>query len=105
MDQARTRHADLIAAVLSALFESPAESEPALRRAVGAGDQVPEPWAPYAEKVRTSSYRITAADVAALRAAGRTEEEIFEVTVAAATGAALQRLDAGLAALRGGGPT
>jgi alkylhydroperoxidase family enzyme len=69
---------------------------------VGAGDPVPEPWDSYAEKVRSHSYRITDVDVAALRAAGRSEEEIFEVTVAAATGAALRRLDAGLAALRGG---
>jgi hypothetical protein len=105
MDEARARNADLIAALRSALFGSPAETEPAFRRAVAAGAPVPDPWAAYAEKVRSSSYRITEADVAALRAAGRTEEEIFEVPVAAATGAALQRLDAGLAALRGGDAT
>jgi alkylhydroperoxidase family enzyme len=55
----------------------------------------------YAEKVRNHSYRVTDADIAALKGAGRTEEEIFEITVAAAMGAALHRLDAGLRAVRG----
>jgi hypothetical protein len=48
---------------------------------------------------------VTDEDIAALKAAGRTEEEIFEISVAVATGAALQRLDAGLRALGGGGAT
>jgi hypothetical protein len=94
------RHAELVAALRSAVFESPGETDPALRQAVGAGRPVPDPWGSYAEKVRAHSYRITDADIAALRAAGRTEEEIFEVTVAAATGEALRRLDAGLRVLR-----
>lgn len=102
MDEALARHADLVAAVRRAVFEDPAETEPALRRAVGAGAPVADPWGPYAEKVRDRSYRITDADIAALKGAGRTEEEIFEITVAAATGAALQRLEAGLRALREG---
>lgn len=100
MDEALARHAGLVAAVRRAVFEEPAETEPALRGAVGAGSAVADPWGSYAERVRDLSYRITDADVAALKAAGRTEEEIFEITVAAATGAALQRLDAGLRALR-----
>jgi hypothetical protein len=100
MDEAVTRHADLVTALRQAVFESAAETEAALRRAVGAGSTVAEPWDAYAEKVRDHSYRIADADIAALKAAGHTEEEIFEVTVAAATGAALQRLDAGLRALR-----
>jgi alkylhydroperoxidase family enzyme len=49
--------------------------------------------------VRDASYRITDGDVAALEAAGHSQEEIFEITVAAATGAALHRLDRALAAL------
>ena len=38
------------------------------------------------------------ADVADLKAAGHSEEAIFEVTVAAAVGAALRSLDAGMRA-------
>ena len=102
MDEALTRHADLVATLRRAVFEAPGETEPSIRRAVGSGGALPTPWAPYAEKVRDHSYRITDADIAGLKAAGRTEEEIFEVTVAAAVGAALHRLDAGLQAVRGG---
>jgi hypothetical protein len=100
MDEAVARHADLVAAVRRAVFESAGETEPALRRDVGAGSSVADPWGPYVGKVRDQSYRISDADVAALTAAGRTEEEIFEITVAAATGAALHGLDAGLRALQ-----
>ena len=68
---------------------------------MGTGASVAETWAAYVGKVRDASYRITDLDVSALKAAGCTEEEIFEVTVAAATGAALQRLDLGLRAMHG----
>ncbi|MEI8411810.1 hypothetical protein [Kribbella sp. CCNWLW201] len=43
---------------------------------------------------------MTDADVAELRAVGVSEDEIFEITVAAALGAACHRLDAGLRVLR-----
>ncbi len=100
MQDAGERHADLVAALRRAVFESPAETSAATRAAAGSGDPVPEPWTPYVAKVRDASYRITDSDVATLRAAGCSEEQIFEITVAAATGAALERLDAGLTALR-----
>ena len=102
MAEALTRHADLVAALRRAIFESPGETDPRTRRAAGAGGPLPGPWGSYAEKVRDSSYRLTDADIGDLKAAGRTEDEIFEITVAAATGAALRRLDAGLEAVRAG---
>ena len=46
-----------------------------------------EPMQSYAAKVRDESYRVTDADVAELRAAGLSEDEVFEITVAAALGA------------------
>jgi alkylhydroperoxidase family enzyme len=101
MDEAVVRPADRVAALRRAVFESAGAIDPAIRQAAGAGDRLPGPWGAYAEKVREQSYRITDADIAALKAAGGTEEEIFEVTVAAAMGAALRRLDAGLRAVRG----
>jgi hypothetical protein len=100
MQDAGERHADLVAALRRAVFESVAETAPDTRAAAGSGAAVPDPWGPYVAQVRDASYRITDADVAALRDAGCSEEQIFEVTVAAATGAALHRLDAGLRALR-----
>ncbi|MGH9280003.1 MAG: hypothetical protein ACRD12_18135 [Acidimicrobiales bacterium] len=60
-----------------------------------------EPPASYLANVRETSYRISDADVGALRAAGLGEEEIFELTIAAALGAALGSLDAGLQAIQG----
>jgi len=48
----------------------------------------------YLEKVRQHAYRVTDADVEELLAAGVSEDEIFEQTVAAAIGQGLRRLDA-----------
>jgi alkylhydroperoxidase family enzyme len=56
--------------------------------------------ATYLEKVRTRAYTITDADVEALKAAGLSEDEIFEQTVAAAISEGLRRLDAASAVIR-----
>jgi len=50
--------------------------------------------APYLAKVRTNAYKVTDADVEQLKAAGLSEDEIFEQTVAAAISEGLRRLDA-----------
>jgi hypothetical protein len=63
--------------------------------------RVPDQLRSYLSKVREASYRITDADFDALHTAGRSDEEIFELTIAAALGAALRSRDAGLRALRG----
>lgn len=47
----------------------------------------------YLRKVHERAYTIADADVDALRAAGCTEDEIFEQTVAAAIAEGLRRLD------------
>jgi len=54
----------------------------------------------YLEKVRRHAYEVTDADVQRLKDAGFSEDEIFEHTVSAAVAAGLERLDAGLRALR-----
>lgn len=58
-----------------------------------------DPLATYLQKVALYAYRITDKDIERLKAAGHTEDEIFELTVSAAVGAATKRLDRGLAAL------
>ena len=98
-DPVTTRYAELVAALRAAVFDGAAAVTPAIRRAAGTGGSLPDPWAAYVAKVRDSSFRITDDDVDALKAAGCSEEEIFETTVAAATGAALHRLDIGLRAM------
>ena len=53
----------------------------------------------YVATVRQSAYRVTDADITALRALGLSDDAIFELTVAAALGEAERRLAAGLALL------
>jgi len=50
--------------------------------------------------VRERAYTTTDEDVGAVRRAGYSDDEIFEATVAAAVGAGLERLEAGVRALR-----
>jgi alkylhydroperoxidase family enzyme len=68
-------------------------------RAAVAGLPAADPaMAPYLEKVRERAYSITNEDVEALKAAGLSEDEIFEQTVAVAVAEGLRRLDAAAAA-------
>jgi alkylhydroperoxidase family enzyme len=75
-----------------------------LERAAGARDGVPPGLTSYVDKVARHAYKVTDQDVAALQAAGRSDDDIFEITVAAAVGAAMHRLERGMAALRGEEP-
>jgi len=63
--------------------------------------QHPDDWksvdelaAAYLQKVRERAYTVTDAEVEALKAAGLSEDEIFEQTVAVAVDEGLRRLDA-----------
>jgi alkylhydroperoxidase family enzyme len=71
-----------------------------LQEAARPGRPAPPAFDAYLDKVRRHAFRITDDDVAALRAAGHSEDEIFEQTVATAVAAGLERLDAGLGTLR-----
>ena len=51
------------------------------------------------EKVARHAWKVSDADVAATKAAGFSEDEIFELTICAALGQATRQLDAALAAL------
>lgn len=105
---AQTRR--LVAAVLT----SPGETDPTLRRAVeaqaaqlsGRSSQqpamVPSEAVSYIAKVALHAYRTTDQDIEALRTAGYNEDAIFEITLSAALGAGLARLERGLEILKGG---
>jgi alkylhydroperoxidase family enzyme len=71
-----------------------------LRDAARPDRSIPPAFDGYVDTVRNQANRVTDADVEALKAAGYTEDEIFEQTVAAAVGAGLDRLAAGLETLR-----
>jgi hypothetical protein len=60
---------------------------------------LPEDLAPYVRKVTLHADKVLDRDVDALRAAGYSVDEIFEITVSAAVGAAFARMEAGLSAL------
>jgi AhpD family alkylhydroperoxidase len=90
---------DAVADLRHSVLHRPATTAPALRLAAASGDPLPEPWQAYAAAVRDASYTITDSDIDKLLAAGPTEDQVFEVTVAAAVGAALDSFDAGMSAL------
>jgi hypothetical protein len=70
-----------------------------LREAAQPGRAAPPDFGAYLEKVRECAYKVTDADVQALKDAGYSEDVIFEQTVSVAVAAGLQRLDAALRVL------
>lgn len=60
---------------------------------------VPHDLAGYLDKVAAAAYSIGDTDLDRLRTAGHSEDEIIELTEAAALGASLARLDIALAAI------
>jgi AhpD family alkylhydroperoxidase len=92
----RTDLGDPVENLRHAVLVAPAVTDPARRAAAATGGELPEPWPAYTALVRDASYRITDADIARLKDAGRTEDEIYELTVAAAVGAALHSHAAGM---------
>lgn len=70
-----------------------------LRAVVAATPPAPAAMAPYLAKVGDQAYTVTDADVEALTAAGCSEDEIFEHTVAVAIEQGLRRLDAASAVI------
>ena len=70
----------------------------ALARGVAPPD-VPSDLAGYLDRVATAAHSIGDADLDGLRTAGHSEDEIIELTEAAALGASLARLDIALAAI------
>ena len=76
--------------------------DPAVRTAASLATGLPDALGSYVEKVARHAYQVTDEDITALRQAGYSEDQLFEVTVSAALGAGLARLDAGLSALQQG---
>lgn len=83
-----------------AVLDGAGETAPSLRRAAAERGELPEELRALVEKVHLHAYKITDEDLADLRAR-YSEDQVFEVVVAAALGAALHRLRAGMRALEG----
>jgi alkylhydroperoxidase family enzyme len=64
--------------------------------------EVPEALRGFVTKVARHAYKVTDDDISALKSAGYTEDQIFEITLVAAVGVARAQREAGLRALKGG---
>ena len=93
------RHDEEVANLWRSILDSEGVTDPALRATAFRGEDVPLPWTAYIAKVRDQSYRVTDQDVVNLAAGGCSEDAIFEMTLAAALGAAYVGLESGLRAL------
>jgi len=84
-------------ATAAAVLRGPGTTSTELRRAVAEGAP-PEELRALVDKIRLHAYRVTDEDLASLR--GRyTEDQLFEIVVAAAIGVAEGQLRAGMRAL------
>jgi hypothetical protein len=95
-------YAEMMERLRQSVLDGPGTLDPVIRKAAAANRDVPAPLAAYVDKVARHAYKVTDADVDALRRAGYTDDQLFELTASAALGAALLRLDRGLSALKGG---
>ena len=98
------RYDDFRKRLTAAVLDTPGETPASLRRAALQRSALPGPLVAYVDKIARHAYTVTDTDVAELQRAGYTDDALFEITVAAALGAALYRLDKGMAALRGEEP-
>ncbi|GAC1349973.1 MAG: hypothetical protein NVSMB27_28110 [Ktedonobacteraceae bacterium] len=100
--------------LIDAVLTTPGDTEPDLRYAIEARaahqggrpiyseeGEVPSELTRFVDKVALHAYKVTDADIEALRKAGYSEDAIFEITLSAALGAGAARLERGLLALKG----
>ena len=114
------RHAANMQRMVEAILTTPGDTQPALRRIIEAhaamhggritkettdesehSEQLPPNIVKYVDKVAQHAYKTTDADIENLLQASYSEDAIFEITLSAALGAGIARLERGLAALKG----
>ncbi len=108
-----TLHSPGVKCLMEAVLDTPGETSGQFRgaieqraaelggRATSEHREVPEDLADYVDKVATRAYEVDDVDVEALKLAGYSEDAIFEITLSAALGASVSRLERGLASVRG----
>ena len=90
-------HGELKDATAAAVLDGPGTTPETLRQAVARGE-APEELRALVDKIRRHAYQVTDEDLAALGGL-YSEDELFEIVIAASFGAAEHRLRAGLCAL------
>ncbi len=114
MEERDGRYAAYTARLVDSVLTTPGQLQPDERRAIlaraagtasapsgaASAPAVSPALTRYVDTVARHAYQVTDADVAALQRAGNADDALFEITVAAAVGAAVGRLERGLAALR-----
>ena len=95
------RYDEFVTRTTHAVLDSKGVTDKALRWAVfhRRMDEIPAALQTYVDKVTRHAYKVTDEDVEVLKRAGYSEDAIFEITGAAALGAAILRLERGLIAL------
>lgn len=94
-----SRYPQLHRKLRRAVLELPACLHATLRRAAYDGTDATEPLRELVETLRRHAYRLQDSDIERVRRAGYSDDQIFEITIAAALGAGDRRLHAGLSAL------
>lgn len=98
----------LLEKAIAALLGEPGHTAQSLRQSVfdrvrfGTG-QVPEAWTALVEKIAERPWSVNDEDFTQLFAAGFSEDQVYELLLAAATGAGMRRVDAGLRAMEEAG--
>lgn len=92
----------LVRRLIDRVLGSTGVLDPALRQSAYADGPLPAPLCRFVHKVHHHAYRVSDEDIAALRAAGYSEDQIFEATLCAAVGAGVARRERVKALLQGG---
>lgn len=101
------RYRENLTTLVDAVLKGPGKTTSELRLAVearagalsggpGTDAKVPDELSSWVEKVARHAYRTTDEDIESLKAAGYSEDQLFELTVAAALGASRARLECAL---------
>jgi len=93
-DMTRARNA-----VVARILEGDGRASPAQRRAAFDNAGLAEPLNTLIDKVAKGAYLVTEDDIAAVKASGLSEDQIFELVVCAAIGQATRQYDTAFAAL------
>lgn len=93
--------APLLANMYDAALHTKGQLSAELRQAAARNQGLPPVLAPVVDKIARHAYRVTDEDIQGLKQAGYSEDQIYELIVAAAVGRACSMAEKALAALHG----